>query len=94
MVSEYISRDDAINAALAMDNLDCSMDVYLVRDMLKSVPSADVRPVVRGEWLFCKSTEDLMCSNCLHYWIPNGDQYDYYYCPNCGAEMEQEVKYG
>ena len=31
----------------------------------------------------------LTCSNCKHYWIQSGDQYDFNYCPNCGARMDE-----
>lgn len=58
---------------------------------MNEVPS--VKPEQKpGKWSFCASAEDLMCSNCLHYWIPNGDQYDYHYCPNCGARMDGETE--
>lgn len=58
---------------------------------LKELPS--VQPEQKhGKWSFCASAEDLICSNCLHYWIPNGDQYDFKYCPNCGARMDGETE--
>lgn len=42
-----------------------------------------------GRWKVLASRNDAVCTNCLHYWIPNGDQYDYHYCPNCGAKMDE-----
>lgn len=40
-----------------------------------------------GRWI--KWEGDVQtCSNCKHYWIPSEDQYDYHYCPNCGAQMD------
>jgi hypothetical protein len=59
------------------------------------LPAADVRPVVRGKWIkYAPYNSDMMtCSECEKYWIFDGDQYDYHYCHNCGADMrgEQDV---
>ena len=30
-----------------------------------------------------------LCSHCRAYWIAQGDEYDYKYCPRCGAEMDE-----
>ena len=42
----------------------------------------------RGEWVLQASGQDCKCSVCESYWIPFGDEYDYKFCPNCGAKME------
>lgn len=64
-----------------------------VRDLLKANHAecvlADVAPVRHGWWIKCTSTY-CMCSECKRYWIPIDDQYDYHYCPNCGAKMDKE----
>ena len=39
-----------------------------------------------GRWVKWEG-DVLTCSNCKHYWIQSGDQYDFKYCPNCGADM-------
>lgn len=31
--------------------------------------------------------ELLVCSACGKYWIVPGDEYDYKFCPHCGARM-------
>jgi predicted RNA-binding Zn-ribbon protein involved in translation (DUF1610 family) len=61
-------------------------------DYLDEVPAADVRPVVRGKWLkYAPDNSDMMtCSECEKYWILDGDQYDYHFCPNCGADMREQ----
>lgn len=44
-----------------------------------------------GRWLHIQ--DDLSeCSACCSYWIPYGDEYDYHYCPNCGAKMDGKEK--
>ena len=50
------------------------------------------RPVRHGRWLkYSPYSSDMMtCSECEKYWILDGDQYDYHYCPNCGALMDKD----
>ena len=52
---------------------------------------ADVRPVVRGKWIkYAPHNSDMMtCSVCEKYLLLDGDQYDYHFCPICGAMMEE-----
>ncbi len=47
-------------------------------------------PIKHGRWKVILSGDYAICTNCEHYWIPNGDQYDYKYCPNCGARMDED----
>lgn len=64
-----------------------------VDDMLddaENYPSADVREVVHGRWKYCNSGNDMICSACERYWIDSADQYDFRYCPSCGARMDGE----
>lgn len=60
--------------------------------LIDSIPAADVRPVVRGRWIkyYPHNSDMLTCSECEKYWILDGDQYDFHFCPNCGAWMEEE----
>ena len=55
---------------------------------IKIHPSANVAPVVHGEWVKQDCQGDYgLCSecNCRIPWIPK----NYKYCPNCGAKMEE-----
>lgn len=52
-----------------------------------ALPAADVVPVRHGRWEWYDSFS-YRCSACEKYWIAPGDQYDYHYCPNCGARMD------
>lgn len=59
------------------------------------IPSADVAPVIHGEWRHSRyedcseSFELVKCSNCSHeayamaIYVRGGN-----YCPNCGAKMD------
>lgn len=59
----------------------------LIGDVVKSVPAADVAPVVHGQWL---DNEDYMfCSICGIQWnYCDNDTKTFNYCPNCGAKMD------
>ena len=59
---------------------------------VKKQPIADVRPVVRGEWIPCGDGDNVpsMCSHCCKV---SQFKSPYDFCPNCGADMrEQEEK--
>ena len=94
-MAEYIKREAAIKAIekadytlIANDADSCKSD-YL-REIIESVPAADVVPVVHGRWIEktvpegCRYFE---CSNCgahenRHTAIKG------YYCWRCGAKMD------
>lgn len=79
---EYIEREAA--CALMPD------DYYGWRDkqLLKSIPSADVAPVRHGRWE--RASKSLMvctaCGNCVVDDRISG----MFNCPNCGAKMDKE----
>lgn len=89
-MSEYIKREDAIQA------VDKSMHKDVAIDSIKHIPSADVEPVRHGRWVresvgSDNSSEGYFkismaeCSECGTCVMgkPN-------YCPNCGARMDGE----
>lgn len=68
-------------------------DTYLAK--AKAIPAADVRPVVRGRWVWpepSKTRDRPYCSNCLNdaYWDDDRGFVTDNYCPNCGADMREE----
>ena len=90
-MDEYIEREAAIKAmekadytAIADDADSCKAD-YL-REIIESVPAADVVPVVHGKWMHCHSEGAggiQYCSACEIGFAAKTD-----YCPNCGAKMD------
>lgn len=62
---------------------------------IKYLSPADVKPVVRGEWIWDVHTGRYHCSRCgeLAPLFKDGDD-DYIYnpnfCPDCGADMRKE----
>lgn len=71
----------------------------LVKKAENETPTADVQEVRHGCWI----TKDLdnfrkiecKCSECGYIGISNydsyDDPYDFNYCPNCGAKMDEEI---
>ena len=91
-MTDYIKREDAILAITR--NHDEVLSVADAIEDLESVPSADVRPVVRARWQYKTIT------------VPGGKGQTYArwcctackgkakkrtnFCSNCGAEMKEE----
>ena len=90
-MDEYIKREATIKAmekadytAIADDADSCKAD-YL-REIIESVPAADVVPVVHGKWMpfHSEAAGDIQyCSACEIGFDAKTD-----YCPHCGAKMD------
>ena len=87
-MDRYIKRDDvyALFGESGMANLHVS-DIDTIQD-------ADVIPVVHGKWIDVREKRlfgdhYFLCSNCKSR---NGLMIPFNYCPNCGAEMDLEIK--
>lgn len=91
-MTEYIKREDAIEALGEEPYVWSDTDVEIaehaqwVSDVkaIEAVPSADVRPVVRGTWE--KNGWSIRCSVC-GYDMPFATRN---FCPNCGADMRKK----
>ena len=90
---DYISREAALVYAplpkhlreYQTQNLDDAWEdgYFCALDQIRSIPAADVRPVVRGVWV--KNGWSIRCSIC-GYDMPFATRN---FCPNCGACMEE-----
>lgn len=85
-MAEYIKREDALNEIHRFRGyIDDDME-YRMKTAINKIPSADVRPVVRGKWVtrpyMMGQTE--YCSRC-------GENYGrkHNFCPNCGTDMRE-----
>ena len=99
-MDEYIKREAAIKAmekadyTLIADDADSCKADYL-REIIESVPAADVAPVVHGEWVrphWKNSDYCCDCSECdgeaMHREYQWNKKGIYPICPNCGARMD------
>lgn len=107
-MDDYISREalkeafDNADADVSENYGDGACDwgfgMQNIREVIDSVPAADVEPVRHGAW---ERTDDdwnslstFQCSVCGEEWCFEIDedlqQLNYNYCPNCGAKMDLE----
>lgn len=92
-MKEYIEKSKAI--MYAQDYVSDNEKNVLVR-RLYDEPAADVKPVVRGEWITDGDVHK--CSACGL--TTCDDEYgddpteEYHFCPNCGADMRKETRNG
>lgn len=103
-MAEYIEREAAMNVLVLLAwqdfNLSDSFQTYLdaLKDadiQFRSLPAADVKPVVRGEWRHKKNKNwqgggVTYCSVCRYGFSDGGYhavEEHFRYCPACGADM-------
>ena len=57
---------------------------------INSIPAADVKPVVRGEWVHFDGgfSDHYYCTACHKDIVLTGN---WRFCPNCGADMRKEA---
>jgi len=95
-MSDYTSRCEAIKAldtALRCGAVVDYSGIEAAIDIIRDLPAADVRPVVRGKWetvmldherMGCRPTAHY-CSECHQItWFRT------FFCPSCGADMREE----
>ena len=91
MAKKYIAEEAAVEAIMKPKVLpDAEIFNALKKacqEEVKNLPAADVVEVRHGRWEWYDSFS-YRCSACEKYWIAPGDQYDYRYCPSCGARMD------
>lgn len=82
----YFTKGEATKTLI--EYFQCShISESFIRSVIEQIPTADVRPVLRGEWL--EPDDDygyLECSVCEER-SPNDERWNF--CPNCGAYMRE-----
>lgn len=100
-VEAYLDRLEEVKSVLVLnenDPFDDGVRIGIERAMseAETIPAADMRPVVRGEWIWKKSGE-VVCSKCNDLMAIVGNTEDlitvksyHNFCPNCGADMREK----
>ena len=80
----------------------------VIRQNIMDIPAADVAPVRHGRWIGCNGEivdwdennpgcprHSCFCSICKS-WLTASDEYPViaYFCPNCGAKMDEVLTDG
>ena len=97
----YISREELLKKERYLDDWNIDLSYVDIEDV-KSIPSADVRENINGEWIKIQSgdkdfPESIVCSKCKN----ENSHLDFNehnesigkvfvkskFCPNCGADM-------
>ena len=62
-------------------------------DVLQAWADGKIAPVIHAHWIPIESQLHIeksgACSECGEAWIISDTEY-FYYCPNCGAKMDEE----
>lgn len=85
-MAEYIEREALIEAARHNVPISrCEADIVDIKELIESIPAADVRPERHGHWAICSDGYYPYCSECKEE-PKNGVMSDF--CPKCGAKMD------
>ena len=91
-MTEYIKREDAIDAVLDVyyNTPDIDLSGGRLEAAILNIPAADVAPVRHGRWE--KHGSKWQCTGCKVLMSIDGTPQEnlLYYCPNCGAYMMGE----
>ena len=97
MSKEYIEKEAALSGlcseckGIAYCRVPCALYKYI-----DDSPPADVKPVVRGEWIWEEASWGYRCSVCqiMFDYDKTYQMFDHgfaNFCPNCGAAMNEEA---
>ncbi len=91
LFDEYIQFNREENSFV---NNFCADVCEVLKDTcVKIMPTVDAVEVVHGRWV--DEYPYVRCSECYAEWFnckTDNDPKFFYYCPNCGAKMDLEVK--
>jgi len=94
-MDDYISRQAAIDELMktvknnSRDRFGGALIHWTgVKAILTWLPAADVRPVVRSEWIM-HDNRTWYCKRCKS-WIPDEQRYYANWCLFCGADMREK----
>lgn len=94
-MDDFIRREAAIETLSEFYHHKSEIQHIALREALNRVPTADVRPVVRGKWIRGNESrtgptkDSYICSVCGEKTLSGfcGNPAKTNFCPNCGADM-------
>lgn len=100
-MNEYISREAVLKAfriTAKNSNKDYQRGLQdaigcLVPEVIANIPSADVQPVMHGQWVDTGNYGFKRCSECKSQWdMSITNNIFAKYCPRCGARMDGDTE--
>lgn len=94
--TDYITKESALSCFhdwIDRYGHEHSADEMTEYQRIEDLPVADVRPVVRGEWVYEEPNGANNFKGC--YWCDQCHQpinHKKNFCPNCGADMREGTK--
>ena len=97
-MAQYIELEAAMNKAYELYEESDFIRAEELSAFVKSIPAADVKPVVRGRWVKSDLDDECVtCSNCKKLKFSNRhaftqlafEEWGLNFCPNCGADMRE-----
>lgn len=88
MATEYIKREDALNAIRKSPISNMGTRIFCI-DAIADIPAADVVERKHGEWIHRTGNRD-ECSNCGARYYQDLKEPFMNFCPNCGSQMGDE----
>lgn len=94
-MAEYIEREKTVELLRSLGNREYRKEKGTIQDAIKMIsypeytPTADVDPVVHGQWI--EDHDYLKCPECgvmVKWDFTFFDIGNWNYCPNCGAKMD------
>ena len=66
-------------------------------DFIQTIPTADVRPNIKGKWIYKNDLKQFFCSECGFPSLTYDDVYIYSmdlpnFCEDCGADMRGDTE--
>lgn len=85
-MSRYIDTDELWKEIESVEYYGRDAEVSRICSLIQNAPTADVKPIVYGEWIIDKHNRVAQCSVCNKI-----SPYDYGdFCKWCGADMRKE----
>lgn len=91
-MADYIDRKHALDLIESAATWGWSKNKMY--DEMQDIPSADVAPVVHGNWIYRGEEKGYQCSVCQSFCLLNyeSDWCASECCPHCGAKMDGDSK--
>ena len=85
---------DELLTAFPYDDEEPALTISCVRMTIRRMPTIEAEPIKHGHWISESQTKRVfkcsICGNYLDFDGVNAGRGSAYFCPNCGAHMDEE----